>query len=105
MTRFFLGQYLSERGFDHTSPDPFKVRMWAALRYVTVFAAVVVVAILFDRSPGGAFLTGIGGGVAVSGLLNVVFLPADERTQRDLLLLGAGTVAMLLGIYLLAAAS
>lgn len=101
-----LGQHLSERWFDKGSPDPLGRRVWVALRYLTVVISVTVVAVLFDRSPGGAFLTGVGGCLAVSGLLNVVGLPRDERSPRtDLLLLGAGSAAAAVGVYLLVTAS
>lgn len=100
MSRFFLGQDLSERRFANRSPDPLRDRIWAALRYVTLVVSVIVAGILFGRSPGGALLVGIGGGAAVSGLLNILFIPRDERKQvLDLALVGGGVVAVAAGFY------
>lgn len=101
----FLGQNLSERWWTKGSPDPLKARTWAALRYLTMIVFVILTAVLFSRSPGGAFLLGIGGALAVSMLLNVLLLPRDERPTRDVVLLAAGGVAAVIGIYLLATSS
>lgn len=105
MSKFF-GQQLSDRSFAGRSPDPLGRRIWVALRYITVIASVLVVAKLFDRSPGGAALTGLGAGAFVSGLLNVVFLPRDERSlTTDRILLIGGAAASAIGTYLLATSS
>lgn len=99
---YFLGQHLSERWFDKGSADPVRHRVWLALRYLTIVLSVIVFVLLLGRSPGGALLTGLGGGAALSGLLNVLLLPRDQRSPRiDVLLLIAGTTAAAAGLYLL----
>lgn len=101
MSRFFLGQNLSSRWFEHASPDPLRLRIWVALRYLTIVACVFLAPLLFGRSPGGGLLTGAGAGMAMSGLLNVVFLPRGDRSPaRDLLLLVGGGIALAAGIFL-----
>lgn len=100
----FLGQHLSERWFDKGSPDPLRRRVWLAVRYVALVASVIVAGVLFDRSPGGALLVGLGGALAASGLIDLLILPPDERSPRTVaLLIGAGAALLLLGGYLLAA--
>lgn len=100
MTRYLLGQHLSERGLDRGSPDPVRVRIWAALRYLTMVAAVLVIVTLESDSFGGALLLGLGGGAAMSGLLNVVFLPRGEtKPWINLTLIVGGATAAALGLY------
>lgn len=98
---YFLGQHLSERWFAKGSADPVRHRIWLALRYLTIVASVIVFVVLLRRSPGGALLVGLGGGAGVSGLLNVLLLPRDQRSPRiDVLLLIAGATAAAVGLYL-----
>lgn len=100
---YFLGQHLSNRPATDASPDPLRLRLWAGARYVTVFAAVLVTALLFGRSPAGAALAGLGGGVALSGILNIVLLPRHDRSPKlDATLITAGVLAVAMGAYLLA---
>lgn len=103
---YFLGQSLSQRSADQGSPDPLRIRFWAALRYLTLVVAVLVAALGFERSAGGAALLGVGLALALSGLLNVLLLPADERKANiDNALLGVGALVAAIGIYLLTTAS
>lgn len=101
---YFLGQHLSERWFAKGSADPVRVRVWLALRYLTIVASVIVFVLLLGRTPGGALLVGLGGGAAVSGLLNILLLPRDQRSPRiDAVLLAAGAAALAAGLYLITA--
>jgi hypothetical protein len=105
MSRFFFGQDLSARRFQDRSADPLRLRIWLALRYVIVVASVIAIGVLFDRSPAGAFLVGLGGGAFLSGLVDTFGLPGHERSQkREIALIAGGAVLALIGSYILTSA-